>query len=467
MDDPYLSGPYAPIDTEIDAEPIPVAGEVPRDLFGAYVRNGPNPRRPPIGLHHWFDGDAMLHAVHLEDGKLRYTNRYVRTPAMALEDEAGRSLWKGLMEPFGDNPNHAYKDTGNTDVIVHGGELLALWYVAGSAHRVDPRTLETHGEHRFGTERPMKLSAHSKVDERTGELLFFDYGPRPPFMSFGVVSPSGVLEHRTDIELPGPRLPHDMAFTERYAVLMDLPVFPRADALKQKKWQVDFHRDVPARFGVLPRRGEGAAIRWFEAEPCYVYHVVNAWEEDDSIVMIGCRCDDPIPDVRVEDGRYARAFANLRLDAHLHRWRFDLSTGRTHEESLDDRRAEFPSIDARACGRPSRFSYHMTIPDARTLFFDGIVKYDTTSGAAIAHHAFGDGVYGSEAPFAPRVGASEEDDGYLLTFVHDTRAERSELWIYDARAIERGPVARAAIPQRVPLGFHATWAPGDAIGAGS
>ncbi len=457
MSHPYLDGPYAPVDAELDAPLSVIEGEAPRDLFGTYVRNGPNPKRAPIGAHHWFDGDGMLHAVSFEDGRLRYRNRWIRTPDLAAEDAAGRALWRGLMESTAENPKgKPYKDTGNTDVLVHAGELLTLHYIGGQPHRVDPRTLETLG----AREAPARMSAHAKVDPATGELLFFDYGPRPPFMTYGVADARGRVVHETAIDLPGPRLPHDMAFTERFAVLMDLPVWYRPEALKQKKWMVDFHRDVPARFGVLPRRGEGAAIRWFEAAPCYVYHVVNAWDDGDAIELIGCRCDDPIGTPDPADGKLATALANLRLRARLHRWRFDLATGACTEEALDDRNAEFPSIDARAAGRPSRFSYHVTIPDTRTLLFDGLVKYD--GGRAVGHHAFGEGVFGSEAPFAPREGADGEDDGYLVTFVHDTKARASQLWIYDAQAIERGPVAKAALPARVPLGFHAAWAPGAA-----
>jgi len=456
LEDIYLTGPYAPIDDELDATLEVVRGHVPRDLYGTFVRNGPNRRRAAEGRHHWFDGDGMLHAVRVEDGALRYRNRWVRTPAMAAEDEAGRALWRGLLEPFSPNPKDApYKDTGNTDVLFHAGELLALHYIGGAPHRVDVDTLETLGTR----PQPKRLSAHAKVDPETGELLWFDYGPQP-HLTYGVVDARGELVHRTEVELPGPRLPHDMAFTERYAVLMDLPVWPRADAARKQKWRVAFHRDTPARFGVLPRRGDGDAVRWFEAEPCYVYHAVNAWEDGDAIVLVGCRCDDPIPAPDPADGPMAVAWANLRLRAHLHRWRFDLRTGECTEEALDDRDAEFPTMDARRAGRASLFSYHVTIPEARTLVFDGITKYGPTG--PIAHASFGAGVQGSEAPFAPREGATAEDDGYLLTFVHDRARDASELWIYDARELARGPVCVAAIPRRVPIGFHATWVPGTA-----
>jgi carotenoid cleavage dioxygenase-like enzyme len=76
---PYLEGPFAPIDAEITADDPAVIGEIPRDLSGMFVRNGANPRFEPIGRYHWFDGDGMLHGVHLADGRATYRNRYVRT----------------------------------------------------------------------------------------------------------------------------------------------------------------------------------------------------------------------------------------------------------------------------------------------------------------------------------------------------------------------------------------------------
>jgi carotenoid cleavage dioxygenase len=247
---------------------------------------------------------------------------------------------------------------------------------------------------------------------------------------------------------------------------MDLPVFFGARALQERRWAVEFHRETPARFGILPRHGDGASIRWFEAEPCYIYHTINAWEEGSTIVMVGCRVADPIPPIDPRDGAWARMMANLRITAHLHRWTFDLATGQTREERLDDRNTEFPTANAALLGRPSRYSYNVTLAPTPTIRFDGLVKYDTATGRALGQHGFGPGRSGSEAPFAPAVGATAEDHGYLVSFVHDEREDRSEVVVLDARALDDGPVARLAVPQRVPLGFHACWVPGAGAGAG-
>jgi len=455
---PYLRGFYRPTACETTAQLDEVVGEIPRDLHGVYVRNGPNPRHAARGRYHWFDGDGMVHAISLEDGRATYRSRFVRTRGFEAEEAAGKALYSGLLESTDSNPaDQPYKDTGNTDVISHGGSLYALWYMSGAAHELDPVELTTVGPATFGRERPLRMSAHAKVDRHSDELLFFDYGPRRPYLSYGVISAQHKLVHRVDIDLPGPRLPHDMAFTEHHAILMDLPVYPRPEALQEKRWIVAYHHDQPARFGVIPRRGGGDSIRWFEAEPCYVYHSFNAWEEGDEVVMIGCRCSDPMPTIDPDDPpELARGLANLRLDARLHCWRFNLRDGSTREHALDDQNCEFPTMADAYLGRRSRFGYAMSIPKTSTLLFDGIVKYDLHDGSS-DRLAFGEGCFGSEAPFAARASAASEDDGYLLSLVRTP--EQSELWIVDAAEPSRGPLARVAIPVEVPLGFHACWVP--------
>lgn len=460
---PYLAGPYAPVVAEHEAELELIEGAVPVDLAGMVVRNGPNRRFEADGRYHWFDGDGMLHAVRFEDGRATYRNRWVRTAGLQREEREGRALWRGLSESTAHNPKGApYKDTGNTDVVAHNGWLLATWYICGAAHQVSPLDLTTAGPASFGREQPLRLSAHAKVDRQTGELLFFDYGPTRPYLRYGVVSPGGELVHHVDIDLPGPRLPHDMAFTCNYALLMDLPLFARPEALREKRWLVDYHTDTPARFGIVPRRGAADSIRWFEADPCYIYHAVNAWEDGDEVVLVACRCDDPLPQPDPSDGAMARMLANLRLSARLCQWRFNLVTGAVREELVDDRNCEFPTLNEQSAGRRSRFAYLMSIPRARTLLFDGIVKYDLDSGGS-ERLAFGPGRYGSEAPFGARTNGSAEDDGYLLSFVDVGQADGSELWVVDAQRMGDGPVAKLRIPARVPLGFHGCWVSDDEL----
>ena len=99
------------------------------------------------------------------------------------------------------------------------------------------------------------MSAHSKLDLATGELLFFDYGDEAPYLSYGVADSSGKLLHEVGIELPGPRLPHDLGFTTNYTILHDLPFFHDPEVLRRHKLRVvSFHQELPIRFGLIFER---------------------------------------------------------------------------------------------------------------------------------------------------------------------------------------------------------------------
>lgn len=457
---PYLNGPFAPVGEEIAATELTVIGEIPRDFAGIYVRNGPNPRTPPNGMHHWFDGDGMLHALSIEGGKAQYRNRYIRTGD--FEDAGPRGGIFTRAQHTG--AKTVYKDTANTDVVCHAGSLLALWYISGQPARVDARTLETISAETFGGRLPGNVSAHSKVDPDTGALHFFDYALYEPFYSYGVVDRDNRLTHVTRVDTPGPRLPHDMAMTQNHVVLMDLPVVFTPEGLRNRVWHIHQDERLPTRFGVLRKGADGATTRWFEFAPCYIYHVVNAWEEGDEIVLTACRM---VPNGRAPDPAYGpyAAMANvLALRAVLWRWRMNLVTGAVSEQQVDDAISEFPVVNLSMTGKRSRWSYHVAIPDMPTQVWDGLLKYDLHSGRS-ERHTFADGMLGSEACFAPRIGARDEDDGYVLTFLTHGSTGASEAVIIDAKNFAAPPLARVLLPQRVPLGFHATWADASEIAA--
>ncbi|MCH2169734.1 carotenoid oxygenase family protein [Myxococcota bacterium] len=461
FENPYLRGIHAPTATETTSDACPtIAGELPTDLEGALVRNGPNANVPPSNLYHWFDGDGMVHGVYFRNGQARYRSRWIRTRGLAAEARASESLWPGVMGPFDTQRSDGYiKDTANTDLVWHHGNLLALWYLCGTPYRIDPLSLDTLGPEDFGGALGSTVSAHPKVDPRTGELVYFTLSDfEPPFMRYGVVSREGELVHEIPIDLPGPRAPHDITITEHHSILHDFPFFHDTTVLREHGYRVArFHRDLPTRFGVIPRRGDADRLRWFEFEPGYVLHMVNAWEDGDWIVMDGCLQPDPGIRRRKEEGELASMLGYLRINSHLHRWRMNLRTGQTSEEALDDLNVEFPLPDTERYGEHTRFSYLHHLPaDAYTVDFRALVKYDHESGAS-TRYDYPTGWFGGEAPFAPRRNSASEDDGYVISLMTHGEELRSECWIFDAREIERGPVARIALPQRVPSGFHAKW----------
>ena len=469
LDNPYLHGVCAPTLDEMSVEDLEVTGELPADLVGGYFRNGPNPVFQPNNRYHPFDGDGMVHGVYFRDGKAAYRNRHVQTAALREERASGKSVSPGVMGPFDYSVSRfGIKDTSNTDILWYADDLMTLWYNAGDPYRLDSQTLETRGHFDLQGRQQRRMSAHSKVDWSTGELLFFDYGDEPPFMTYGVADPNGKLLHEVDIDLPGPRLPHDIGFTTNYAILHDLPFFHDMEVLRRHKYRVlTFHHDIPTRFGIIPRRGQGSEVRWFECQPCYILHVTNCWEEGDWVVMDGCRSLNPMPDAQSGEGELASMLAYMRLEANAYRWRFNLKTGEVREGDIDDLNTEFNKSNPIFHGVKSKYSYHQRIPllheGGHTLRFTGLVKYNNDTGQH-SQWDYGPGVFGSEAVFSPKPGAdrtSKEDDGYVTTLVTDSNNWQSHCLVFDATDVAQGPVARVKMPHRVPFGFHATWARGE------
>ena len=291
---PYRTAAWQPNMQEYDVTEPEVVGEIPADLNGIYLRNTENPVHDSLGRYHPFDGDGMLHSICFDNGRCEYRNRFIRTDGLAAENTAGKPLWAGLRERpdmslrDGWGARTKLKDSSSTDVVVHGGVAATSFYQCGDIYELNPRTLDPIGKAKWteGVTPGWGISAHTKVDEATGEMLFFNYSTQAPYMHYGVVDKERELVHYIPIELPGPRLPHDMAFTTNYAILNDLPLFWDAEALKNGAYAVRFHR-LPSRFAIVPRRGQPEDIVWFEAEPAYVLHWINAYEQGDEIILDG------------------------------------------------------------------------------------------------------------------------------------------------------------------------------------
>jgi carotenoid cleavage dioxygenase-like enzyme len=465
---PYMNGAWTPNYDEYDATGMQVIGEIPKDIDGVYVRNTENPVHDPIGMYHPFDGDGMIHAISFRDGQAEYRNRFVRTRGFAAEMEAGGPLWAGIAEHPSQSRRPGFgchggiKDSSSTDVVVHAGQILSTFYQCGEGYRLDPYTLDQHGLESWT---PIDgISAHPKVDEATGELLFFNYSKYAPYMHYGVVGPDNRLKHYVPIPLPGPRLPHDMAFTTNYSIFADLPLF-WDEALLPKGYHAARMHDLPTRFAIIPRYGQPQDIRWFEAAPCYVLHWMNAYEEGDEIVLDGYFQEDPQPPpLEGYPGKLGQLMAYVDMSSmqpRLHRWRFNLKTGEVKEGHLDERILEFGTFNQKIAGKKGRYLYSVT-NEPGWFLFNGLVKHDLETGKSWSL-PFGDGRYGSEAPFAPRIGAKDEDDGYVVSFITDLREDRSECVLIDAKDFEAGPVCRIILPHRISSGTHAAWANGDDI----
>ena len=278
MDNPYLSGNFAPVTAERTEEhELEIEGVVPPDLEGQLLRNGPNPAVIPADQseYHWFSGDGMIHAIGLEGGKaVSYRNRWVRTRKLAAECNTAPP--KGPSEPI-DGP-------ANTHVIRHAGRTLAL-VESGFPHALSP-DLERARIHDFDGSLASPMTAHPKVDPTTGELIFFGYDVfGPPFLRSHVVDSGGVLIRTEEIDVPRAVMMHDFGVTATRMVFLDLPVVFDLDlAVSGQSLPFRWMPEAGARVGLLARGGRGSDIQWIGMDPCYVFHVLNAFDIGASVV---------------------------------------------------------------------------------------------------------------------------------------------------------------------------------------
>lgn len=452
----YLDGAFAPVRSEDDFE-LEVWGDWPEGLDGTLYRNGSNPQFEPRegDGYHWFSGDGMIHAFTAQDGRVSYRNRWVRTPKWEKENAAGRALWGGFGNPFTSDDSVRGTDSGgvaNTNIVLHGGRLLAL-EEGHAPFEIEAATLAGRGAYDLGG----KVTAHPKTDPATGELIFFAYmdSPMPfaPLLSWGVADRDGRLLRRETFEAPYCSMVHDFMVTANHVLI---PVLPLTGCLNRAMGGLPafaWERDKPARIGVMRRDAGVGSLRWFEAEPCYVFHVMNAFERGDTIVADVMRYDTA-PLFPLADGRPGEKSA-----AYLARWIFDLAgdTDVVREERLDDLAGEFPRFDERfamADYRHGWFAGSMRRPGAAVA--DSLAHVDLTTGRRSAF-VLPEGDALGEPVFVPAGPGVAEGEGALLAVAHRGRENVAELLVFDALDVAAGPRAGAKVPRRVPHGFHGNW----------
>jgi len=475
-----------------------VEGQVPSSLVGGqFVRNGPNPKHPPRGSYHWFDGDGMLHGTYFQsDDNVCYTNRYVRTVRFLEEKEARGAIFYKLgdiMEPEGMITVLIWnmlqrlpfvrtlkgRGTANTALTYHDGRLLAL-VEADLPYEISAPSLSTVGQYNFHGQFNDAFTAHPKVCPITGELIFFRYSfqEKPSCKYF--VADQGKLTHELDIELDTPVMMHDFAITEHYSIVMDLPLTFRVERLLSGEPLIQFERDRCARFGIFPRHAASSPV-WFVTDPMYIFHTANAWEEEDGkrIVLIACRSeavflfsnkgmnqhqdDDESLGLRERNAR-----GEFVASPYLYRFVFDLETEVCSQEPLDVHPGEFPKINPHKLGLPSRYIYLSVFAEdfvdpKSAIGFTSVKKYDLLTGETSSipfGHAASTITHGGECVFVPRTPTENEeqrlseDDGYLITYTHTNGAATSQLKVWNAKTMDPEPVCVVHLPQRVPFGFH-------------
>ena len=454
----FLDGNFSPVHKERDAEDMEVIGTIPADLRGHFLRVGPNPVYIfSEEAYHTFDGDGMIHAIEFRDGKARYRNRFIQNEGFKLEQERGDWVYKGMKSLMDPTPSRIpegapnSKNLANTAFAYHNNTLYAL-HEPSRPTVISLPDLETKGPTDFDGKLNHPFTAHPKIDKKSGEMIAYGYSFQAPFVSYSVIDHHGDLVHTSPITIPRSIFMHDFAATEKYTLFLDFPITLDVGRAIAGGPAVDFEPQYGSRIGVMPRYGSDEDVRWFDVETGVVIHTANAWDEGDEVVLQASRSNTAdIAGAGTSEGN------NLQENqGRLYEWRINLASGFVSEHTLSKTPCDFTRInDDYACHK-TRYVYAGIFNTERAFTFDGVMKYDNESGTT-AEFIYGPDRHGGEAVFAPKIGASCEDDGYLVCFVHDEAEHQSECLIIDAGDVSAGPVATIIMPFRVPYGFHAGW----------
>jgi 8'-apo-carotenoid 13,14-cleaving dioxygenase len=436
----YLSGNYAPVRNERTAFDLPVIGQLPADLTGRYLRNGPNPfDEVDEATHHWFVGAGMVHGVRLDAGRAAwYRNRYV----------GSSSLSQHRGQPDIPGPNWSDSNLGpNTNVAGFAGTTWATVESGGTPVELTYE-LDTVGRNDFFGTRPGAFTAHPKLDPDTGELhaIVYAWAQWMDHVQYVVVAADGKVRRTVDVPLPGMAMVHDMSLTKRYAVVYDMPVTVDLDLAFSGRFPFRWNPDYGSRLGFLPREGSAADIVWVDAPLCYSYHPMNAYDAADGSVVIDLCVYD-----RMFDGDVLGPFGDGF--ARLERWVVNVTAGTVSTTVIDAASAEFPRHRGSLSAKEYRYGYCAS-PSLDSTW--PTLKYDLQTGERSTFD-HGAGRAGGEPVFVSRPDSSAEDDGWLITLVHDNNDASAELVVLDAQDFDRGYVARVMLPQRVPYGFHGNW----------
>lgn len=451
---------------EIVCDALPVTGTLPAWLHGTLVRNGPGQfETEDRAYRHWFDGQAMLHAFTIADGRVSYRNRYLRTRSYQADTANGQINYRGfatdpcrtrfqkLIALFDD------QRTDNTNVNI---TRLADRYIAMTESPMplafDPRTLATLGEVAFQGEaiNAQTATAHPHHDAERG--LAYNYMLRIGYRSaYQVHQFDGLTTRRvTNLPVQAPAYLHSFGMTRRYIVLAEFSLrLPDLRhllglAFMERPFIENFVYNAaqPSRFIVIDK-DTGATVAIAETEAFFAFHHINAFERDDAIVLdIAAYSDDDV--IR---GLY---LDNLRGDyyptenAQFRRYRIPLNNGPATYETPFTANIELPRLNDAVTAREYRYAYGIGLREGMRDFTNQLVKLDLHTGSAATWYEAG--VYPSEPVFVPAPEASEEDQGVILSVILDTHAATSALLVLDAASFTER--ARVRVPQHIPFNFH-------------
>jgi carotenoid cleavage dioxygenase-like enzyme len=447
---PFLNGIHAPMKEERTLFELSVTGAIPSSLDGRYLRIGPNPIDPDPASYHWFTGDGMVHGLAIENGKaVWYRNRWIRSNEVAKELD---------VEPA-PGPRHIF-DTVNTNVVGIGGRTFAL-VEAGSYPVELGETLDEQVYNPFDGTLKGSFAAHPHRDPKTGEhhAICYDAHDQTAIRHVVIDAAGRVIREEPIAVRHGPMI-HDCAITDRFVIILDLPVtFSMKTLIGGHSFPYQWNPAHEARVGLMPRHGRQlgtqADIIWCPVKPGYAFHVANAYDTQDGNVVLDLCVYETMFDHNTQ-GPSSRSRG-------FERWTIDPQRRSVDIRTIDGAAQEFPRPDERFFGQPYRYAWTIALPsdpDDRFVGATALYAYDVGQGPEKVRkqvHDFGPGRHPGEFVFVPETPDSEEGAGWLIGFVVDMNTDTTDLAILDTRRFEEAPVASIHLPHRIPPGFHGNW----------
>ncbi|WP_101757407.1 carotenoid oxygenase family protein [Oceanicoccus sp. KOV_DT_Chl] len=460
---PYLQGNYAPVLEESTLNEgegeLRVEGTIPANITGAFMRNGPNVAWQPDHYVYPVDGDGMIHAIYIKDGRVHYRNRWVQTQSFKIEAQFQRACWGSHGKPHlidkeviaaGGSPN-PLKNPANTNVLFHGDKLFAL-FEAGFPHLLNS-DLTTVGEYDYDglLQAGDGLTAHPKICSRNGDLISNTQTFSAPYFTVQIFDKSG--RHKRSIPIHGMHrraMIHDMQICGDYIVGFFAPAFPDIEAAMRGENPFVWEADRATRIFVVHR--EAGEPLWFEAPTFFSWHFCNGFQSGENL-YIDYVWMDSMP---VSNDLGTGVEAQMR---NMHRLTLNLKTQTLSDEKLGTTYCEFPRADSRRCGQSYRYGFAaastQSWADDPNHGYNATIAYDMDSGHSQLWD-YGVGANAGEPVHVPSPDSAKEEDGYLMCYVNSPE-EGAYLSILSAGDLTRGPLAKISIPVRVPNGFHANW----------
>jgi carotenoid cleavage dioxygenase-like enzyme len=460
--------PYnGPLTAPLASGPLPVQGRWPEALKGTLYRVGPARRElGGVAMNHWFDGDGMLQAFRLEGGQAlthtppRISHRGVllATPKLTAEEAAGRLLYSGFATPLAGSPPLSGPDDVNPAninllALPARKELFALWE-AGSALAVDPVTLQAQGFKAWSPEtRGAPFSAHPRVAP-DGSVWNFGYVPGSGKLLVYDIAPTGQLRRQHVLTTAQADMVHDFAITERHLVFLLMPLqFNGQPGLGSPQWNGN------APLVVLLVDKADFKVQRFELPATGLFHLANAWEEGGTVQVRFVAQPDILHALRhlKVDGPRSTPAAPATRWAHI---TLTPATGQARLEYPGLAHVEFPRIHPARNGLPTRFTTLLERSagmDAQVQGFDTVLtlRGDHTP----QRHRYGAGWIAEEHVYIPTHSGAAEGRGWVLGTAYHWPTERTTLSVFDAQAMNAGPLASVTLPYGLPLGLHGQFVP--------